>query len=247
MSAGLEYIHRYTLPRCIRRGVAGQIAALTVRNPDGTGPTLTSATLNLYAGSTLKLGPLVAAVTGPGEAQTTLAAVATSEPLSDKWLEVWDVVISGVTQQFTRPVFLVRYVVDPVIDDTDLIDLHSDLAALRDPDQTSFERQRVGAWVAVNKLLIQKGNRPQLIVDDWQLRDLHRFKALAIIFGDFATSVGDGRYSELSQSYAARAIEEFERLQLSYDFDQDGFVGDAEQRPGNPVTFLSVPWGADRW
>ncbi len=138
-----------------------------------------------------------------------------------------------------------REVLHPVITDSDLTALHSDLADLRDPDQTTFETQRSDAWIVLQKWLIQKGNRPQLIVDDWQLRDVHRYLALENVFRDFASSVGDGRYRELADFYRQKALDEFNSLALTYDFDEDGTVDDGEQsaKAGNPVTLLTTPWG----
>jgi len=244
LSVDVEFIHRYVLPRCIARGF-DFTPRLNIYDMAGAAETLTgpgSYTLN-SGGS--EIYTTAALTYGAGFAVTTAAVPAAEtvdEPLSDSLIETWDVVTTTGARSFTRPCSLVRNVLSSVITDADLIALHSDLAELRDPDQTSFELQRLDAWIVLNGWLIQKGNRPQLIMDDWMLRDVHRSLALHIIFRDFATSVGDGRYSQMAAEYREKAAIEFDRLTPAYDFDEDG-ANEGEVKAANPVVFLQVPMG----
>lgn len=251
-----DYIHVYKLPRMLVRGVNATLGTF-LANLDGTGaPAVDPDSYALFAGSRLVfetsavgngIGPAV------GNLSTTIAAADTEdEGLTDAMVEKWSSTITGELAQivFTRPVYLVREVLHAVITDADLTALHSDLGDLRDPDQGTFQVQREDAFIVLQKWLIQKGNRPQLIVDDWQLRDVHRYLSLENVFRDFASSVGDGRYRELADHYRAKATDEFASLSLTYDFDESGGVDPEEvsAKAANPVTLLTVPWGYnDGW
>lgn len=234
---------RYALPRLVRRGI-DETLTLDVYNSAGTQQTATTGTLSVFAGSRAIVDGATVSTFGPPASYLLTAATTVDEQLSDRWLEVWTMTIGGATEVFQRPAFLVRRTFDPVIDDRDLIALHSDLADLRDPDQTTYQGQRDEAWIELNKMLIQKGNRPQLIFDGWGLRALHQYLTLEILFRDFATSVGDGRYAKLEERYRQLAHEEFNSLQFYYDWDEDGFIdGQLEHKAAQPVTMLQTPWG----
>lgn len=245
MSANLEFIHRYFLPRCIARN-RDFTPRLSVFDLAGGAETLTGPgayTLDLDGSAIYTTAALSY---GAGFAVTTAAIPAAEtdgEALSDRYTETWEVVTTAGPRTFTRPCSVVRNELFPVITDTDLIALHSDLADLRDPDQTTYETQRADAWIVLNKWLIQKGNRPQLIMDDWMLRDVHRYLALHTIFRDFATSVGDGRYAQLAAEYREKAALEFDKLTPAYDFNEDGINDEGEVKAANPVVFLQVPRG----
>ncbi len=249
MPASVEYVHRYSLPRCIPIG-SDWNAQADIFDQAGAAETLSGPGLyELFYGSSLAYS--TAALTfGAGfarlTANVTAATLADLAP-SDRLLEKWTVETTAdpSTRTFTRPVSLVRHSLNATITDVDLTALHSDLTDLRDPDQTSFEAQRLDAWIVLMKWLVQKGNRPQLIIDDWALRDVHRFLSLETIFRDFASSVGDGRYRELADFYRLKASEEFDRLVFSYDFGADGLtdIGDQAAKTGQPVTTLQIPWG----
>jgi len=243
-------IHRYALPATAERG-ADYAAVLAASFPSGAGVPFvdTGWTYAIYAGS-----KLVYSKTSPGFTATsgTLGwiipgAALASEALSDKMQERWTGPINSIEYTFTRPFHLVRHALMPAITDVDLTALHSDLLDLKDPDQATFETQRVDAWNTLQKWLIMKGNRPQLILDDWAVRDVHRFLALENIFRDFGQSAGpDGRYAQLADHYRERAREEFSGLNFAYDYDQDGFDDGATTKAANPVTLLTVPWGWNR-
>ena len=248
-------IHQYGLPRCIVRDVAAVDVRATVTDAAGTGVSFDALTsYTLYRGS--RTVHTSTALTAAGGVITLTGGIPASalpdtEALSDNLMEEWVCTVSGQVYTFTRPVYLVRQLLNPCITDTDLTALHSDLLDHIDPDQTTFETQRSDAWVMLNKWLIQKGNRPHLVLDDWMLRDVHRCLALYIIAKDLATSVGDGRWHELAYGdkskgtvgYLEKAENEFNRLTFSYDFDEDGRPEDLENKAANPVTVLNNPWG----
>lgn len=253
-------VHQYSLPRCLVRGIANTDVSTKILNPDGSGVTFDSADgYALYQGSR-QLHSTTDITSGLGTGLLFLtsgipaASLPSTEALSDTLIEEWTVTIGGQVHVFSQPVYLVRQMLNPTITDTDLTALHSDLLDHIDPDQTTFERQRVDAWVMLNKWLIKKGNRPQLILDDWMLRDVHRYLALYIIASDFASSVGDGRWRELAHGnpqagvmgYLAKAQKEFDSLNFQYDHDQDGRPEVGDNKSASAVLMLQEP-REDAW
>lgn len=217
--------------------------SVDVYDQAGVQQTAIAGTVSVFSGSATVVDEAVVSVFGPPATYTLTAATTANEQTSDRWLVVWTLTIGGATHVFQRPASLVLRILDPVLIDADLVELHSDLEELRDPSQTSFEAQREAAWVQVNRWLIDKGNRPNLIVGSDALRDVHRYKTLEIIFRDWALSVGDGRYSELAETYRTLAQDAFDRTQLLYDRDESGQLNAGEDKPPTPVTFLSSSWG----
>ena len=61
------------------------------------------------------------------------------------------------------------------------------------------------AWRQILGRLIAKGRMPYLILDPWSLREIHLETTLGLIFRDFASSMGEGRYLELAESHKKEA------------------------------------------
>lgn len=236
----MSLITRHQLPRFIQRGVVSSLD-MDVYDEAGTQLTATAGTLTVYAGSKVIVDAAdLAATLGPPATYSLAAALTADESLSEEWLEVWDLTFTNQeTDTFRRPAYLVRHRLLPVITDTDLTDLHSDLAALRDPDQSSYQAQREAGWVRMLRRLISKGRFPQLITDSWALAELHRFITLEIIFRDFAQSTGDGRWLKQADDYRILIKQELENIQFNYDADEDGLIDEDEKLAGEPVIFLN--------
>jgi|3_EtaG_2_1085321.scaffolds.fasta_scaffold00262_31 hypothetical protein len=238
----MSLVLRHALPRSIERGVANTLTA-DVYDAAGSQQTASAGTLTLYAGSKLILDGVAVTSAGSPTSHTLAAGSTTGEGLSDSWLEVWSLTIGGTVYTFRRDAYLVRHVLYPSITDTDLIGLHSDLAALRDSDQSSYQTQREAAWTRVQRRLIKAGRRPELVLNSWALAEYHLLLTLQIIFADFALSTGDARYSQMSAEYRDAAKAEFDELPLRYDADEGGTEDDGDRAAAEPVTFLSQPWG----
>ena len=238
----MSYVLRHALPRSIERGVVNTLTA-DVYDAAGAQQTASAGTLTLYAGSKLILDAVAVTSAGAPTSHTLAAGSTSGESLSDSWLEVWALTIGGTVYTFRRDAYLVRHVLYPTITDTDLIELHSDLAALRDSDQASYEVQRDAAWSKVQHRLIANGRRPELILSSWALREYHRALTLEILFTDFASSTGDGRYAELAEHYREASEVEWSRLPLRYDGDEGGTQEADDKATARPITYLSQPWG----
>lgn len=226
-------VHRYQLPRMLIRGVAQTVTA-DIYSDAGTQQTATAGTYTLFQGSnsTALLTQAVASF-GPPASTSIAASVTASEDLATDWMEIWSLTIGGVSRDYQRPVYLVRRELYPTITDTDLLDYHTDLADVRDPANSTFQGQRDQAWTSIQKRLIERGNFPQLIMDDWALREIHVYKTLELIFRDAAQEIGDGRWKELAGEYARLFTEAWDRTNFRYDQDQEGTI-DADDRSSAP-------------
>lgn len=236
----MSLTHRQGLPAMIEKG---RDTAITIDVYDGsTQKTATVATLQLYSGSELVLDGVSATGLGPPATYTVLAAVTADRSVSADWLAVWSLTIGGVVHIFRQPIYLVNHLLHNMITDADLTDRHSDLDSLRDSaNMTSFAPFITAAFDRVQRMLIKRGNRPALIIDAWAFTDLLTFETLAPLYRDFASSLGDSRYTELADHYAAAAASEWAGLTFRYDEGEDGTGISGAERRGTPVVFLNAP------
>jgi hypothetical protein len=234
-------IPRIDLPALIERG-RDTAVSLDVYSDAGVQQSPSAATVVLYDGSEVVQTSVAATTVGPPISYTVPAATHAIRSLSSDWLAVWTVTISGVDYVFRQPVYLVRHVLYPVIIDTDLTDVHSDLDALRDSaNMASFEPLRSLAWSRIQRRLIARGNRTSLVMDPWALKDLHVFETLALVFAAIASSLGDSRYAELAEQYRTDATSAWNSLVFRYDADENGAMDSSDIRRGAPVVYLAAP------
>jgi hypothetical protein len=226
----------------IERG-ATQTLTFPVYADDGTAAqTATSGTVSIYDGSFAIVEDQSVTV-GPPASYSLAGSATTDRGLSESLLEVWKLTIGGTVYTLTRPAYLVRREITPTLIDADLVEYHSDILSLLDPDETTLEKPRTAAWEWVQRKLIRNGRRPQLVIDSWQLRDLHAYRTLELFFRDAAASVGDGRYVELAREYAEQAGAAWAELSFRYDADEDGFSDDSldQTAPASGVLYLAAP------
>lgn len=239
---------RYELPQFVQRGLLATLE-IDVFDDAGVRQTNVAGTLTVTAGSRVIVDEQAVSVGGAVTATFALSAATTvDESLSDRWLGVWTLTTGGGEElpAFSRPIYLVRRALQPVITDTDLEELHVDLQSLRPPTLQTYERYRVAAFTLLEKELIRAGRRPQLVIDAWALRDIHRYWTLELIFRDFSTSMQEGtQYRDLANDYRELRKDEFSQSEFNYDFDEDGNIDDGRQQSSaGPVLYLSSapPW-----
>ena len=231
-------VARQSYPRMIERGV-DQTLTLDVFNADGAQQTATAGTVTITAGSAVVVAAAAVTSLGPPVSYTLTAATTATLSLSDRWLEVWALTIGGVVYTFTRAAYLVRRVLYPVITDTDLTPRYADVVVLNGGAVLSEKREE--AWAIIQRDLIRRGRRPELVLDAWALSDVHIHQTLALFFAELALSVGDGRYADRERFHRERYAEEWDRLTFRYDADTDGVVDEGEAVSGTPVLWLSAP------
>ena len=247
MPQEVTYGHRHGLPDFLVRNRINLIEC-----PVYSGSTLTapaSGTVSVYQGDGTVLVDAAAVTVTADIATYSIAAAAlpTTLALEDNWLIVWSLVLAGVTHTFQRPAALVRRELHPVVTPADLSAIHQDASSLLAAGQTlaGFLDE---AWDMLQRRLIAAGRRPYLIISDFALFDVHRHLAGYLLYNDAASSVGDGRWSEVAEHHLDRYEQEWARLSLSYDMDEDGLIASDEQGiPGPSAVYLGGPGRAFRW
>lgn len=233
------------IPRMVERNKAATLAIDVYNSAGGAKITSTaaSATIVITVGNREIVNASATPNSGGSTAIYSLAAATTAdEDLTDQWLEVWTITLSDGTIHTVRQVgYLVRHVLNPKILDADLIDYHNDLDNVRPSGESDFSRYRDAAWRILNRDLIRKGRRPELVLDSWALVDLHISKTLEILFKDLTTYLGDGRYLDLADRYRDQYAEQWGSLVLKYDRDEDGTIDASEGEALHPVIFLNRP------
>jgi hypothetical protein len=160
--------------------------------------------------------------------------------LEEGWRVEWVLTGSGYSQTFDRMAALCRRRLFPVITDSDLTARHSDLANIRPPSMTTFQSYIDVAWEDLLHQLRQKGTIPHLVASAEDLKQVHTFLTLKLVFTDFAIRFGDGsRWPELAAMYAKEARAAFSQLSLHYSTDDSG-TPDGGRRPAQPMTSLAA-------
>ena len=208
---------------------------------------LTAGNFTLKQGGTILLDAPVTSLgpsAGYSAQMTLLAAVTQGQPLGTDYLIIWRLTRPGHPPvDFRRAAYLVRTELFPMASDADLVARHSRLDDLLPPGQTSWADYRSLAWEILNRDLIKKGRRPELVLDSFALIDAHVFKSLELIFRDLSTLVGDGRYTEFAILYGEAYVNEWEVIQFRYDRDEDDAIDPGELESGSPSLWLGVPPG----
>lgn len=235
----MALVLRHAGPRIIERGVATSLTA-DVYSAANAQQTATVATLTIKDGGETVIDAASATSLGPPASYSLLAATTTSRSLSDRWLEIWSMTISGSPYVFRRPAYLVRHAFFPTITDTDLTNRHAELDNLIGTNLDDFSTYREAAREKIERRLIKKGRRPHLIFDSWALFDLHLALTLHLIFRDWASSIGDGRYTQLTEEYRLEYEREWEALTFRFDDDEGGTIDHDVTESATPSLVLTA-------
>jgi len=162
-------------------------------------------------------------------------------PVGEAWQAEWVLTFAdGVTRTFRRSAALVLRALFPVVTDIDLLACYSDLDDLRPADRTSYQEYIDEAWRRVIGRLVARGKFPYLVLDPWSLREYTLETTLALVFADFGSSVGEGRYVELAEMHKRTAAAAWRNLNFIYDEDHDGRPnGHGKRKSAHPVIYLS--------
>lgn len=222
----------------IEKGRAQTLRCPTYR--DGALAAPASGTVSVYNGSGTAVVDAQAVTIVSSIAQySLLAAATTDESLGMGWRVEWSLVMpDGVTHTFRIDGALVRRRLYPVISDIDLKRRHSDLDDLRSAGSASYQDFLDEAFQDLLDRLQARGSVPYLIMDAGALRRCHLFHTLQLIFLDFSSSAGDGRYLDLAEQYRKQFEDSWGELRFSYDYDDDGKEDGATKSAADPVIWL---------
>lgn len=229
----------------IERGRAQKLKCPAYR--DGALAAPSSGTVSVYNAAGTAVVDAQAVTVVSSVAEYDIAAVDTSsESLGLGWRIEWSLVMPDtITHTFRVDAGLVRRRLYPVISDIDLKRRHSDLDDLRDAGATSYQDFLDEAWQDILDRLAARGSLPFLIMEPGALRRSHLFHTLQLIFLDFSSSVGDGRYLDLAEQYRKDFEDAWGELRFSYDYDDDGEADKDGQEKDTPH---AVMWlGGSRW
>ena len=242
-AADTLYSARFIGPDLIERDRANVLKAPIYRSGALAAPT--GGTITIYDGGGAKVVDAAAVTVTASVAQYSLAsATVTSQSFGSGWRIDWALAMpDGVTHTFRRSAALVRRALYPVITDTDLTELHSDLTTLRPASLSSYQQYIDSAWHDIIDMLINAGNFPYLVMEPSAFRRVHLYKTVEIIARDFSTSFGDGsKWDGLADVYEMKFDKNWGKLNFIYDSDDDG-QPDARKRPASAVMWLGVGRG----
>lgn len=210
---------------------------------DGALAAPSSGTVTVYNEADTKLVDAAAVTIASSVAQYSIGASTTAdEDLGEGWRVEWALVMPDtITHTFRVPAALVRRRLYPVVTDADLIRRHADLSDLMPTTLSSYQDYIDEAWGDIMERIVSRGMLPYLVMDAAALRRVHMYHALELIWVDFSTSAGDGRYLDLAKVYRDKFSEAWRELKFDYDLDNDGAAdGDAGQKQSaNPLIFLA--------
>ena len=235
------YTARVRIPTIIERA-RSQVVKLEIYR-DGSLQAPSSGTYSLIDpdGTTVSTGSV--SVSG-SIAQYTIGAsgIPATVELGEGWLEEWALTISSTVQTFRRPASMVKRALYPVVADVDLTAIYSDLADVRPSSMSSYQTYIDEAWIDIVNRIRAKGDFEYLIMDPQVLRSPHRDLTLYLIFRDFHSTIGEGRYLELAQEHREVFEARFREISYRYDHDHDGEADDPDKRRAlQPVVYLSRP------
>lgn len=237
MSSSSPITASFAGPELLQRDSTQTIRCALFR--DGAVVAVVSGTVSIYRASGAAVVSAAAVTVSAGVA-TYSAGPFTGLTLEEGWRVEWVLTGSGYSQTFDRMAALCRRRLFPVITDSDLTARHSDLANIRPPSMITFQSYIDVAWEDLLHQLRQKGTIPHLVASAEDLKQVHTFLTLKLVFTDFAIRFGDGsRWPELAAMYAKEARAAFSQLSLHYSTDDSG-TPDGGRRPAQPMTSLAA-------
>lgn len=246
---------RIVLPRIFERG-QDEVATLTlyrgaqVAHPtDGVAapPSGSWYTLRNESGETIASGAVSVSVDGVASCAVD-GALTADRDYSENWVEDWLLVVDGVEVRIQSDAMLVRRKLINVVTQRDLERLHAQLASEQLPTGVDdFSEPIEEAFEEFQRELINRKNRPNLIISAWSCRACVMALALSYIYRDAITNAtGDtDRFEKLCAFYAKEYAKRFPALTYKVDAAEDGIIAD-KRESAQPVLYLSATPRASR-
>jgi len=238
-----EYSTAFQVPELLQRDTAGRVTCPIYRNGALVAPSSAAYAIIKPDGSELVsgAGTIVSDVAGVTIAPATIAG----EPYQMGYRIIWDLTIASEDHKFRNELGIVRYAPYCPVSDADLLARHSGLDRNLRAGVTSWQPHIDEAWYQLQRWLLQKGNRPHLIVQSSDIKDLATVWALVVIFKDLATlATTEDRNYRLRNEYMEELDKLKKEIQFSYS-STDNEIPERRQRPASPITFLGGHGGRD--
>jgi hypothetical protein len=173
---------------------------------------------------------------------TVPAAVLSGEPYGEGWQVRWTLTVGSTELFHENDAALVRKVLRPVVSDGDLFRRCSALDPQNEAcisQATNYQTYLDEAWVTIQLRLIERGDRPNLILSPSALRESHALLTLALTFEDLDSF--QNAYAEKARTYREQFEAAWARLRFVYDTNDDGKADDAgaAKRGGASVLWLA--------
>lgn len=236
-----EYSVRFVLPDLVERGRANTLRCPVIRS--GVIVTATSGTITILdAAGAEQVAGASCTISSEGVATYSYTPASTL-PYGEGWEVRWDLVLTGgATVQATNECALVRARLNCPVSDYDLYQRVSGL----DPSgsvkpmhsQTTFQSQLDLAWQIIERRLIEKGNRPNLVSSPASFFDCALNLTLALIFENFSTRLNSA-YMEQAKLFRAQYENAWKELRFTYATTDDSKGNPARRRPAEPPLFAA--------
>ena len=222
------YSARWSGPTLIEQGKAESLSIDIER--DGTAAPLASGTLTIYNPAGTKIMDAVAGTVAAGvfTFPNIGATVFDAETLGPNYLIQVDVAMGAEGDfRFMNDMVLCLAQLYPTVGQTDLVQRHSEAAALLGASVTSLQQYIDQAWSDITTRLYLES------VNFWTwrtpaaTRQVLFDRSLELLFFDYATLMnGADRYMSLATHYGELYERDWERLQSKADAGQDNTVED---------------------
>ena len=181
-------------------------ATITVKDPDGTA----------------QVEDQDMSIDESGTMTYSLAATYTADLWEDAIIEI-EYTISSVDY---KRIFLFHVVLSKLkhsVSDSFLQKYHPQLDDELWDGETTYTTQIDRAFNDVKQDIYNRGRRPHMLLDGSQIDHLVALKSFELIFADFSKGEDD-RWGFLLRHYMEKYKDEFQKLRIKYDADEDGII-----------------------
>jgi hypothetical protein len=245
-----EYSAPFPHADLIQRDQGATLTCPVERNDALVTPTAGTFTLRKPDGTALIDAQAVTIPSDTAQYAVSSASIA-DEPYRGGYIAEWTLTVAGSSRSFRNEVQIVRHVPSQPANQAALEARHTTLTRdLAGTGETTLQKWLDEAMRQMTRWLIQKGNRPNLIVQSSDLFDLYVAWTLRLYFYDLSQLADpNGHRRQLADDYKA----ELEQLKNTISFayaPNDTTTPEGRRRAARPQTFLGTSGWPDydwRW
>lgn len=241
MPSPVQYSTRFDSLELLQRGRTTTLQCRVYRAGALVTPTASGSTFSLLDEDGEPIVDDVPVTVSQGVASYSVAAATTEDlALGEDYLARWILVMpDGTTHTFEARVALCRCV--PAVPITEAA-LFARAPALdpRGPGAISARRDYASTiddcWSQLRELLLERGQRAELVVTSAELREPLLLLCLAHVFEGLAPLAADSTYADRAAEYRSRFAAVWSQTTFRYDPDDDG-VPETTTRPARGPTW----------